>query len=99
FYVFDMGLPLQLGAILINIGVTCYLANVLASSFNKNSKNVHAWYVITANLWLFATTFFGLLLVLNFRTPILSKNSVDYVSFNSHLWIIVWFLLMLIGVC
>lgn len=98
FYVFDMGLPLQLGAILINIGVICYLANVLASSFNKNSKNVHAWYVITATLWLFATTFFGLLLVLNFRTPILSKNSVEYLSVHAHLGIVGWFLLMVIGV-
>src|SRR5690554_6102385 len=74
FYVFDMGLPLQIGAVLINIGVICYLANVLGSSFKSNRRNVHAWYVITASLWLFATTFFGLLLVLNFRTPILAGN-------------------------
>src|SRR5690606_26509608 len=68
FYVFDMGLLMQIGAILINLGVICYLANVLGSSFKSNRRNVHAWYVITAALWLFATTFFGLLLVLNFRT-------------------------------
>src|SRR5690606_19049558 len=78
FYVFDTGWPLQTGAVLVNIGVICYFANVLGSSFKStHRKNVHAWYVITATLWLFATTFFGLLLVLNFHTPILSRNSVD----------------------
>lgn len=98
FYVFDMGLPLQIGAILINIGVICYLANVLSSSFKSNRRNLHAWYVITATLWLFTTTFFGLLLVLNFRTSILSGNSVDYLSIHAHLGIVGWFVLMVIGV-
>src|SRR5690606_2596321 len=98
FYVFDMGLPLQVGAILINIGVICYLANVLGSSLKSNRRNVHAWYVISATLWLFATTFFGLLLELNFRTPILTGNSVDYLSIHAHLGIVGWFLLMVIGV-
>ncbi|MBD1431468.1 cytochrome C oxidase subunit I [Sphingobacterium sp. DN00404] len=98
FYVFNMGLTLQIGAILVNIGVICYLANVLGSSFKSNRWNVHAWYVITSTLWLFATTFFGLLLVLNFRSPILPSNSVDYLSFHAHLGIVGWFVLMVIGV-
>ena len=99
FYVFDTGWPLQTGAILVNIGVICYVANVLGSAFKStHRKNVHAWYVITATLWLFSTTFFGLLLVLNFHTPILSRNSVDYLSIHAHLGIVGWFVLMVIGV-
>ncbi|NGM60989.1 cytochrome C oxidase subunit I [Sphingobacterium sp. SGG-5] len=98
FYVFDMGLLMQIGAILINLGVICYLANVLGSSFKSNRRNVHAWYVITAALWLFATTFFGLLLVLNFRTPIFVGNSVDYLAIHAHLGIVGWFVLMVVGV-
>ncbi|HWK58557.1 MAG TPA: hypothetical protein VNQ80_14535 [Parapedobacter sp.] len=98
FYVFDMGWPMQIGAVLVNIGVICYLANVLGSSFKSKHRNVHAWYVITATLWLFATTFFGLLLVLNFRTPILSRNSVDYLSIHAHLGIVGWFVFMVVGV-
>src|SRR5690606_24510435 len=78
--------------------VICYLSNVLGSSFKSNRKNVHAWYVITATLWLFATTFFGLLLVLNFRTPVLPSNSVDYFSIHAHLGVVGWFVLMVIGV-
>lgn len=98
FYVFDTGLPLRIGAVLINMGVLCYLSNVLASSFKSNRRNVHAWYVITATLWLFATTLFGLLLVLNFRIRLFSRNSVDYLSLHAHLGIVGWFVLMVIGV-
>src|SRR5690606_29942294 len=99
FYVFDTGWPLQTGAVLVNIGVICYFANVLGSSFKStHRKNVHAWYVITATLWLFATTFFGLLLVLDFHTPMLCRNSVDYLSIHAHLGLVGWFVLMVIGV-
>lgn len=98
FYVFDLGWPLQVGGVLINLGVICYLANVVGSAFNAARRNVHAWYVIAATLWLFATTFFGLLLVLNFRTPILPANSVEYLSIHAHLGIVGWFLLMVVGV-
>lgn len=98
FYTFDMGWPMQVGGGMVNIAVICYLSNVLGSSFKSKRRNVHAWYVITSTLWLFATTFFGLLLVLNFRKPILPGNSVDYLSIHAHLGIVGWFLLMVIGV-
>lgn len=98
FFVFDTGWAMQVGGGMVNIAVICYLANVLGSSFKSDRRNVHAWFVITATLWLFATTFFGFLLVLNFRTPILPSNSVDYLSIHAHLGIVGWFLLMVIGV-
>ena len=98
FFVFDMGWTMQIGGGMVNIAVICYLANVLGSSFKSSRRNIHAWFVITSTLWLFATTFFGFLLVLNFRTPILPGNSVDYLSIHAHLGIVGWFLLMVIGV-
>lgn len=98
FYVFDVGLPMQLGAILINIGVVCYVINVFLSAFKSDNRNVHAWYVITAALWLFTTTFFGLLLVFNFSFRIFPENSVDYLSVHAHLGIVGWFVLMVVGV-
>ncbi len=98
FYVFDVGLPMQTGAVLINAGVLFYVINVCWSAFKSNKRNVHAWYVITAALWLFTTTFFGLLLVFNFSFEIFPANSVDYLSLHAHLGIVGWFLLMVIGV-
>lgn len=98
FYVFDPGLLMQTGAILVNIGVLFFVLNVCSSAFQSNKRNVHAWYVITAALWLFATTFLGLLLVLNFSYSILPKNSVEYLSVHAHLGIVGWFVLTVIGV-
>ena len=98
FYVFDMGLPAETGAALINMGVICYLINVLKSSFKSKRRNVHAWFVMAATLWLFATTFFGLLLVCNFSLNILGRNSVHYLSIHAHLGIIGWFVFMVTGV-
>lgn len=98
FYIFHTGALLQTGAVLINIGVICYLVNVFGSAFKSNTSSVHAWFMITASLWLFSTTFFGLLLVFNFTQFILPDNSVAYLSIHAHLGIVGWFLLMVIGV-
>jgi len=98
FYVFNTGYILQAGATLINVAVIFYLINVFSSSFKSKKRNVHAWYIVAATLWLFSTTFFGLLLVFNFTQNILPQNSVSYLSIHAHLGLIGWFLLMVIGV-
>ncbi|MEZ5025984.1 MAG: cytochrome C oxidase subunit I [Chitinophagales bacterium] len=98
FYIFDMGLTLQIGGLLINIAVIFYMVNVIASSFKSKHRNVHAWFVIMATVWLFSTTFFGLLLVLNFSYPIFNKNSLDFLAIHAHLGIVGWFVLLVIGV-
>lgn len=98
FYSFDVGLPMQLGAVLVNTGVLFFVINVCRSAFKSNRRNVHAWYVITAALWLFITTFFGLLLVFNYSFKIFPASSVDYLSAHAHSGIVGWFLLMVIGV-
>ncbi|WP_225974393.1 cytochrome C oxidase subunit I [Arachidicoccus ginsenosidivorans] len=97
FYVFNVGAPLKIGATMINLGVLCYLLNVISTAFKNNQKNIHAWFAITATIWLLTTTFLGLLLVFNFQTPLLTNNSVYYLAVHAHLGIIGWFLLMVIG--
>lgn len=98
FYIFHTGWVLQTGAVLVNIGVIFYIINVFRSSFKSHTRSVHAWYMITASLWLFSTTFFGLLLVYNFNQKILPENSVSYLSIHAHLGVAGWFLLLVIGV-
>ena len=98
FYKFQTGLILQTGAVLVNIGVFCYLFNVFESAVESERRDVHAWFIVTAALWLFSTTFFGLLLVFNFTKSILPDNSVAYLSLHAHLGLIGWFLMMVIGV-
>ncbi|MBW7893266.1 MAG: cytochrome C oxidase subunit I, partial [Chitinophagaceae bacterium] len=98
FYIFHTGWVLQTGALLINIAIIFYLINVLRSSFKSKKRSVHAWYIITASLWLFSTTFFGFLLVYNLNHSILPSDSVSYLSIHAHLGLVGWFLLMVIGV-
>lgn len=98
FYIFHTGGILQTGSLLINAGVIFYLINVFRSTFKSKTRNVHAWYIITATAWLFSTTFFGLLLVYNFNAKILPADSVSYLSIHAHLGLAGWFLLMVTGV-
>jgi hypothetical protein len=98
FYIFDMGWTSQLGGVLINVGVLCYVLNVLRSTRSTTKANVHTWFMATAAIWLFSATFFGLLLVFNFTYPLLSANSLSYLSIHAHLGIVGWFLMLVIGV-
>lgn len=99
FYQFKFDWVLKTGAILINTGVICYLVNVLISIHKSKKQEVHAWFILAAGLWLFSTTFFGLLLVYNYHgNLIFTKNSVAYLSLHAHMGIIGWFLTLVFGV-
>lgn len=98
FYEFNMGVVATAGAILINLGVVCYLTNLSLSIYHSKSRNVHAVFAFTAVLWLFTTTMLGLLLVWNFTSNVFSKDVLYFLSLHAHLGIIGWFLLMIIGV-
>ncbi len=97
-YHLDWANTVRIGAILVNTGVLFYVINVFLSAFKSKRRNVHAWYIIAASLWLLSTTGFGLLLVYNFNIPIFNSNSVDYLSIHAHLGLVGWFLLLVIGV-
>jgi hypothetical protein len=98
FYIFHAGWVLQTGAILVNAGVVCYLINVISSIYESKKHDVYAWFIATASLWLFVTTFFGLLLVFNFTRLWLPDNSTEYLSLHAHIGLAGWFLLLIIGV-
>jgi hypothetical protein len=98
FYTFNMNLPAQCGAVLVNAGVLCFLVNITASLIASKKRNVHALFVLTATLWLFTTTVIGLLLVFNFTHTIFKSDSLHYLSLHAHLGIAGWFLLLVIGV-
>ena len=98
FYLFNTGLILQTGAILVNASVICYFLNVIGSIIESKKYNIHAFFIATASLWLFTTTFFGLLLVFNFSRSWLPENSIEYLSIHAHMGLAGWFLLLIIGV-
>lgn len=98
FYFFHTGWPMQVGGILVNAAVVCYLVNVALSIREKKGRDVYAFFILTAALWLLATTGFGLLLVYNFSYNFLSKDSLSYLSLHAHMGLAGWFLLLVVGV-
>jgi len=98
FYFFAVGWPLQLGAVLVNIALLCYAANVIGSLVQTKKLDVYALFMLTATLWLLATVIFGLLLVFNFTRSWLPQSSVEYLSLHAHMGLAGWFLLLIIGV-
>ncbi len=98
FYVFNVGWPLQWGAVLVNIAVVCYMANVIGSIHQSKRQDVYSFFILAASVWLFATVFFGLLLVFNFTRSWLPQSSVEYLSLHAHMGLAGWFLLLIIGV-
>lgn len=98
FFIFQMDIIAQAGAILINLAVISFLVNIAMSIAATKKENVHAIFIFTATLWLLTTTIVGLLLVFNFSMDILPGDSLQYLSLHAHFGIIGWFLLLVLGV-
>jgi hypothetical protein len=98
FYVFDMHAPAKWGGRFVLLSILCYVINLAVSIFKSRTRNVHAWFVLTASFWLFITAFFGLALVYNFTFSFLPKDALRYLPMHAHTGVIGWFLLLVIGV-
>lgn len=98
FYVFNMGWPAKWGGRFVILAVVCYLINLIKSMRQSKSKNIQAYFVLTATIWLLLTTLLGLVLVYNFTFPLLKADSLHYLPLHAHAGIIGWFLLLVMGV-
>lgn len=99
FYTFNFDWILKIGGVLVNLGVFFYLINVIISITKSEKQEIHAWFMLTATLWLFTTTLFGLLLVYNYHgNLIFTESSFAYLSLHAHFGIIGWFLTLVFGV-
>ncbi len=98
FYHFEMHAPAKWGGRFVILAVLCFLINIYKSMAKSKSENVHAVFVFTAILWLFATVAFGLALVYNFTYTMFPHDYLHYLPLHAHTGIIGWFLLLVIGV-
>lgn len=98
FYFFNMGLHTQCDGILIIAAIITYLINLAISMAKSKQENVHAFFILTAALWLLATAIIGLLLLYNFTEPLLPEDSLAYLPLHAHIGIVGWFLLLVVGV-
>lgn len=95
---FDMHGAGRWGGRFIVLSVLAYLINLGVTITRSKKENVHAVFVFTAVAWLFLTAFFGLVLVYNFNSHLLPKDSQHYLTLHAHAGIAGWFLLLVIGV-
>jgi hypothetical protein len=98
FYTFNLGLIMQSGAILINLGILSFLLNIGISIYQSKTESPSSIFVLSSAIWLQLTALIGLLLVFNFTTSLLSKNSLAYLPLHAHIGIVGWFLLLVTGV-
>jgi len=97
-YIFNMGWPAKWGGRLIFLAIIAYLINLAVSITKSKHRNVHAVFVLTATIWLFATVTVGLMLVYNFNYHFMPANSIAFLPLHAHVGIIGWFLLLVTGV-
>jgi hypothetical protein len=98
FYVFDMGWPAKWGGRFVLLAIICYVINLSKTTSKSKLKNVHAFFILTASLWLLLTVAVGLALVYNFTFNFLPEESLSYLPLHAHTGVIGWFLLLVIGV-
>lgn len=98
FYVFNMGWTTKWGGQLVILSIIAYIINLAVSMAKSKHENVHAVFVLTAAIWLLATTIVGLILLYNFTYPLLPADSIDYLPLHAHIGIVGWFLLLITGV-
>lgn len=98
FYSFQLDGLALIGGVLTFLGISCWLFNMSGSIGGDWKKQVHAVFLFTAGIWLWLTAFAGLVLLFNFRYPLLPADSLHYLSVHAHLGIVGWFLLLITGV-
>ena len=98
FYIFDMGAFAKWGGRFVLLAILAYIINLSVSISKSKNENVHAFFVLTSAVWLFLTVSLGLSLVYNFTSFLLPQDSLHYLPLHTHIGIIGWFLLLVIGV-
>lgn len=98
FYSFNLSWPALVGGALTFLGISVWLFNMAGSMSEKPLEQTHAVFLFTAGLWLWITALVGLVLLVNFRYPLLADDSLHYLSLHAHLGIVGWFLLLITGV-
>ncbi|MGY4386203.1 hypothetical protein ACVWYN_003253 [Pedobacter sp. UYP24] len=97
FLIFEFGLMIFTGAILISIALIIHVINIVLT-MRKSVSNIAVDYIVTAHLWLIVTASIGITLLLNFRFNLLPENHLQYLKVHASIGMAGWFLLLIIGV-
>jgi hypothetical protein len=97
FWVFDSGILMQSGGLLIFAAVICFACNVLFTAQDSDKYSIQKVYIFTSAFWLLVTVTFGLLLVFNFSKMIFADH-IQILKLHAHAGLVGWFLMLIIGV-
>lgn len=86
------------GGGMVFVASLLFVANVANTTKLCTSYSIQKAYILSAAVWLSATTLAGFLLAYNLRYPYLSKNHLELLKLHVHMGLAGWFLQLIIGV-
>lgn len=98
FYKFEFTLMAKAGSLMVLSAFLIYFINLVTSVVISKSDSIHAFFVLTATLWVISTMTLGVLLIFNFTDSLLSFDSIHYLTLHAHMGIVGWFLMTIMGV-
>lgn len=97
FWHFSLTWTIYTGGILVVTGMGVHAFNIFRTA-RKTKDNIAAEFMLSAHLWLLATAIIGFTLLINFRTPFLSKDHLEFLKLHASLGMAGWFLQLVVGV-
>lgn len=98
FFLFDIGILIQIASILLLIGISIFTINLYITINRGKEKNIESDFVSASSLWFWLTAFIGALLAFNFRYSFLPKEHLHYLKIHAHIGLIGWFMCLIIGI-
>ncbi len=98
FWVFEPGLHMQCGSLLLLTGIGSFSANMFITSKKIKKPDIYQDFILTSCIWLLVTALLGVLMVFNFRYPFLPQDHLLFLKLHAHAGLAGWFLLLIIGV-
>ncbi len=98
FWFFLVGLPLLIGAVLINAAVIIFIINITVTLIRVKDWNITATYLSAALFYLLVTAAAGLLLAVNLGYPYITGNHLEYISYHLIVAVVGWVSMVIMGV-
>jgi len=98
FWFFLVGLPLLIGAVLINAAIIIFIINITVTLTKVKEWNITATYLSAALFYLLVTAAAGLLLAINLGYPYIVGNHLEYISYHLIVAVVGWVSMVIMGV-
>lgn len=98
FWVFDPGLHMQCGSLLLLTGISLFVINIFITAKKIKKPDIYQDFILTSCIWLLVTAILGVLMAFNFRYAFLPQDHLLFLKLHAHAGLGGWFLLLIMGV-